>query len=431
MAPDPRDHFVTAKRAGEEHTEAELRALVRGIADGSMDDGRLADWLRAAATNGLTDDETVNLTLAMRDVGTWIPRGTLLSPRADKHSTGGVGDKVTLVAAPLAAACGVPVLKLTGRALGFSGGTADKLEAVPGVRTDLGLDQAKSQVEAIGIAIAVQSGDVAPADRRMYAMRDRTDTIACVPLIASSIMSKKLAGGADALVLDVKVGRGTFMGSLADARRLAALMVRIGRLDGVRVEALLTDMDRPLGRAVGNLPEVAEAYAMLTAPRQADARLTEVSLAVAARMVALAAGLDPSAALARVKLALEDGSGAGKLEELLRRQGARDGALEAVLAARAAVERYVRAPRSGYVADIEPATLGRVARGLPGHSSGIVLRRAVGDAVSAGDRVAVVMADDAAAADAAAELVYAAFAYASDPPVTNSPLLGEAGAEAA
>jgi len=418
------ERLIAAKRAGDEHSLADLRRLASAVADGAMSDVQVSAWLMAAAIRGLSDRETINLTQAMRDVGACIARGRLCAPRADKHSTGGVGDKVTLIAVPLAAACGVPVLKLTGRALGFSGGTADKLEAVPGVRTELTLDEAARQVRAIGAAIVTQTPDIAPADRRMYAIRDVTSTVDSIPLIAASIMSKKLAAGADALVLDVKVGRGTFVASLSDARRLARLMVCIGEADGVRTEALISDMDRPLGRCVGCLIEVEEALRALESPSEADGRLLELSLSVAERMLALSGRFPDAVAAAQVDAALRDGSGARKLAELLRAQGGDLSRLTEPLLGGSVAVHTVVAARTGAIVGIEPRAIGRLARELQGPRSGVVLDRVVGDTVEAGDTVARVYAETGDAAVVCAEAVGAAYRYGADVP-EPSPVIVE------
>ena len=414
--------LIAAKRKGRAHSREELAWLARSIADETLSDVRLAAWIMAAAIQGLTDDETHALTVAMRDAGPTLRMPASVRPRADKHSTGGVGDKVSLAAVPLVAACGVPVLKLTGRALGFTGGTADKLEALPGVRTVLSLDEAWRQVEAVGAAFVVQAADWAPADKRMYAMRDEIGAIDSIPLIAASIMSKKLAAGADALVLDVKVGSGTFMTSLESARRLAQLMLSIGRAEGMRAEAFVTDMDAPLGRSIGTGLELTEAWELLLDADRADGRLRELVIGVATAMVAGALAVEQHDAMQRVVRALTNGDGAARLARILAAQG---GLPELGGVPRTSAESAVLAESDGYLVRIEPRPLGQIARELctehPG--AGILLNARIGESVQRGAILARVKAVSESEAVKAARAVARAFLIAPEAPTLRPIIL--------
>ncbi|TLM77515.1 MAG: thymidine phosphorylase, partial [Actinobacteria bacterium] len=281
----PAVELIEAKRDGAKHAEADIAALVGGYVAGAVPDYQMAAWLMAAFLRGLDADETVWLTRAMVGSGTTLDLSGVPGVKVDKHSTGGVGDTVTLVVAPVVAACGVPVAKMSGRGLGHTGGTLDKLESVPGLRTALSADEFARQVARVGVAVMAQTDDVVPADRLLYALRDVTGTVPSVPLIVSSIVSKKVAGGADAVLLDVKCGSGAFMRTPAAARALAGELARVGAAFGKRFSAVVTDMDAPLGDAVGNALEVAEAIAVLSG--EGPPRLAEACEQVAARMLVL------------------------------------------------------------------------------------------------------------------------------------------------
>src|SRR5574340_603823 len=253
------EELIEVQRDGERHTAEELQRLVSAFVSGEMADYQMAAWLMAAFIRGLDSVETAALTEAMARSGRVVDLSSIPGVKVDKHSTGGVGDTTTLVLAPLVASCGVPVAKMSGRGLGFTGGTLDKLESIPGFRVQLEPDAFLAQVRDVGVAVIAQSADVDPADKKMYSLRDVTATVPSLPLIVGSIISKKVAGGADAVVRDVKVGSGAFMKTAADARALAAELTRVGELLGRRVQAVLTSMDQPLGLAVGNALEVREA----------------------------------------------------------------------------------------------------------------------------------------------------------------------------
>src|SRR5687768_4410315 len=278
-------HIIAKKRDGHVLTPEEIDAFVRGATDGSWADYQLSALLMAIFLRGMTAEETAGYTDAMMRSGIVADLSAVPGTKVDKHSTGGVGDKISIPLAPMVAACGVPVPMISGRGLGHSGGTLDKLESIPGFRTDLTLDAYRDQITRAGCALIGQTKELAPADKKLYALRDVTATVECVPLICGSILSKKLAEGIDALVLDVKFGRGAFMKTKADARELGAALVQAGRAGGKNVRALLTAMEQPLGRAVGNALEVAESIACLRGQGPAD--LMEVTYALGVQMLIL------------------------------------------------------------------------------------------------------------------------------------------------
>ncbi|TMD39538.1 MAG: thymidine phosphorylase [Chloroflexi bacterium] len=378
------------KRDGREHSPDEIQFLITGYLRGEIPDYQIAAWLMAVCIRGMTAAETLALTQAMVASGEVLDLRAIPGIKVDKHSTGGVGDKVTLVAAPLAAACGVKVPKLSGRALAHTGGTLDKLESVPGLTVDLDPERFIRQVREVGIAVAAQSPHMVPADKLLYALRDVTATVPSVPLIASSVMSKKIAAGADAIVLDVKFGRGAFMPDIASAEALAAEMVQLGEGAGRRTVALVTAMDNPLGRTVGNALEVSEALDALAG--NADAELLEVCLRVTREMCRLAeVEADPE----RV---LRSGAGRETFERMLAAQG---GHLEQGLPV-AAVQVAVKAESSGHVEAIDALEIGLAALELGAGrirkedrvdpAAGLVIEAAVGAQVRTGDSLVVVHA---------------------------------------
>jgi len=313
--------IVRKKLDGEANSEGEIRALVDGFVRGEIAPEQMAAWLAAVYVRGLSDEEIWWLTKAMAESGRMLDLSAIDGIKVDKHSTGGVGDKVSIVAVPLVAAGGVPVAKLTGRALGHTGGTADKLESIPGMRLDLSEAEFIGQVQRIGCAIAVATEDIAPADKKIYALRDKTATIASIPLIVSSILSKKLAGGADAFVFDVKFGDGAFMRQLEEAKALAEGLVRTAKLAGKRAVAVLSSMEQPLGHAVGNAVEVAEAIAVLRGEGPTDVR--EVCLTVAAHMLWLGGVVsDPQEGRRKAEELLGSGAALEKFRQLVAAQGA-------------------------------------------------------------------------------------------------------------
>jgi pyrimidine-nucleoside phosphorylase len=381
---------IGRKRDGEEHTPEEIRFLLRGHLDGSIPDYQMSAWLMAVCTRGMSRAETLELTTAMVESGEVLDLSSIPGVKVDKHSTGGVGDKVTLIAGPLAASCGVLVPKLSGRALAHTGGTLDKLESVPGVCVDLDPERFLDQVRRVGIAVAAQSPRMVPADRALYALRDASATVPSVPLIASSVMSKKLAAGADAIVLDVKFGRGAFMPDSERACELATEMVQIGSGAGRRTVALVTAMESPLGRRVGNALEVLEAIEVLEG--EGEPHLTEVALEVARQMCALAGvSADPGGAL-------RSGAALDRLWDMLEAQGGSRARPPRAHPAQLAVP----SPEDGWVEAVDALACGlavidlgggRLRKGDPiDHGAGLVIAGQVGQRVNRGEPLAHVHA---------------------------------------
>lgn len=381
---------IARKRDGQAHTADEIRFLVAGYVAGEVADYQMAAWLMAVCVRGMTPAETLALTEAMVASGEVLDLSAIQGIKVDKHSTGGVGDKVTLVAAPLAAACGVNVPKLSGRALAHTGGTLDKLESVPGLTVDLDPERFIKQVREVGIAVGAQSPRMVPADKLMYALRDVTATVPSLPLIASSIMSKKIAAGANAIVLDVKFGRGAFMPDVASAEDLAREMVVLGEGARRRTVALVTAMDNPLGRSVGNALEVQEALDALAG--EGDEELLDVCLRVAREMCELAH------VTADVEKVWRSGAGREKFEEMLAAQG---GHLERGLPV-APVKVEIPSERDGYVEGVDALEIGLAAAEIGvgrirkedkvDPAAGFVIEAPVGARVSRGDTLLVVHA---------------------------------------
>ncbi|HEY1456025.1 MAG TPA: thymidine phosphorylase [Candidatus Dormibacteraeota bacterium] len=409
---------IGRKRDGLEHGAGEIQLLISGFLRGEIPDYQMAAWLMAVCVRGMTRAETLALTQAMVSSGEVLDLSGIAGVKVDKHSTGGVGDKVTLIACPLAAACGVRVPKLSGRALAHTGGTLDKLESVPGLTVDLEPERFIRQVREIGIAVAAQSPHMVPADKLLYALRDVTATVPSVPLIASSVMSKKIAAGADAIVLDVKFGRGAFMPDPAAAQELAAEMVQLGEGAGRKTVALVTAMDNPLGRSVGNALEVKEALDALSG--RGDEELVEVSLRVTAEMCRMAGvAADPG----RV---LRSGAGRETFERMLAAQGGRlaDGLPVA------AVQVPLLAVSAGHVESIDALEVGLACLELGAGrarkedrvdpAAGIVIEAPVGAEVKVGGTLAVVHARSAELVERVAPRLLRAWRL-SDRPVRRPP----------
>ncbi len=360
--------LIDKKAQGLELTGEEIREMIAGYTEGSIPDYQMSAMMMAILQKGMTNAETATLTLAMMHSGDVVDLSDLPGVKLDKHSTGGVGDTTTLVVAPLVAACGGTVAKMSGRGLGHTGGTLDKLESIPGCCIEQSMEDFKRIVRECGLAVISQTGNLVPADKKMYALRDVTATVRSIPLIASSIMSKKLASGADTIVLDVKCGSGAFMQTPEAAAELAKQMVDIGALLGRRVAAVITDMDQPLGMAVGNALEVQEAVEILSGLVPAGDPLYEVCMILGTQMLTMA-GLADSEADAREKLegALRSGAGLAKLQEMIRLQGGDESYLTAenmkkLVAVKQLVE--LPAPRDGYVTAMDAQSIGTAAQML-------------------------------------------------------------------
>lgn len=358
--------IIAKKRDGGDLSAEEIRFLIKGVTTGVLPDYQASAWLMAVFLRGMTERETLDLTLAMRDSGQIIDLADTvdpaLGPTLDKHSTGGVGDKTTLVVVAILAAAGVPMLKMSGRGLGYSGGTVDKLEAIPGLRTDLDIDAAKAQVKRVGAALIGQTNTLAPADKTLYALRDVTATIESIPLIASSIMSKKLASGGQRIVLDVKVGRGAFMKTRVQARTLAKELVRIGVGAGVPTSAILTAMDEPLGWMVGNALEVREAVQTLQNAVEAEPRFRALCLSLAAHsLVVVGKAANDQIGWEQAEGLLTSGRAADKFAEIIAAQGG-PASCDAILASLpiAPVEYMVKSKSAGQVLALDAEAIGKL-----------------------------------------------------------------------
>jgi pyrimidine-nucleoside phosphorylase len=403
--------IIIKKRDKLELSKEEITFFVNGIATNQIPDYQAAAWAMAVQLNGMTDQETTDLTLAMANSGQVMDLTGIIPIEVDKHSTGGVGDKTTLVVEPTVAACGLPVAKMSGRGLGFSGGTLDKMESIPGFRTGVSQEEFIHLLKTTGLVLAGQTADLAPADGKLYALRDVTGTVPSIPLIASSVMSKKIAGGAQAIVLDVKVGLGAFMRNLEDARQLSRLMVSIGKLSGRKVVALLSDMNQPLGNAVGNALEVKEAIDTLHGRGPAD--FTEHCLTVASYMLVVG---QKAGSLEEARRMVEEALSSGKSWEKFRMLVSNQGGDVSYIdnpdkLAKASLIEEVKAPRSGYICEIDAQVVGetsvelgagRVKKGDPiDPAVGIVIHHKVGDKLAQGEPLFTIHANEKVKLEAA------------------------------
>jgi pyrimidine-nucleoside phosphorylase len=389
--------LIRLKRDGGTLDRQAIDEFIRSVTDGSLPDYQTSAMLMAILLRGMTPEETAGLTDAMVRSGVRVTYPGLAGTPVDKHSTGGVGDKTSLILAPLAAACGAYVPMMSGRGLGHTGGTLDKLEAIPGFRTGLSLDELKVAVSSIGCALIGQTSDIAPADRKLYALRDVTGTVESIPLICASIMSKKIAEGIGGLVLDVKTGSGAFMKTLEASRSLAESLVAIGNAAGVRTEAIITTMDAPLGRAVGNASEVIESIETLKGNGPED--LERLSVWLAARMLVVSGiAADDRDAETRVRGALSSGAGVEKFRQIVENQGGDPRVIDDYSRLPSAPDRaFVEATRGGYLGRLEAELVGRAAVALGAgrsrvddlvdHAVGVTVLVTPGETVRAGDRV--------------------------------------------
>jgi len=396
--------IIIKKRDKKELSKEEIVFFIQGLANGDISDYQVSAWAMAVLLNGMTDQETTDLTLAMADSGEVLDLSSIAPIVVDKHSTGGVGDKTTLVVGPIVAACGLPVGKMSGRGLGFSGGTLDKMESIPGYRVDLSKEEFLSQLKAINIVLTGQSADLAPADGKLYALRDVTGTVPSLPLIASSVMSKKIAAGAHAIVLDVKAGNGAFMKNAEEAKQLAKMMVAIGKLTGREVRAVISDMNQPLGEAVGNAIELKEAVNTLNNEGPGD--FLEHCLVIASHMLVLGKkAKDLKEAKILAKNTLENKSAWNKFRELVIAQGGDVSFIDnPKKLPEASIRHEVKADRAGYISQIHARTVGETAVDLGAGrakktdsidlSVGILVHNKVGEQISKNDVLFTILSND-------------------------------------
>ena len=417
--------IILKKRANLPLTDEEIRFVIDGYVNGEIPDYQVSALLMTIVFNGMNARELGTLTLAMAQSGNMVDLSNIDGITVDKHSTGGVGDKTTLIIAPLVAACGGKVAKMSGRGLGHTGGTIDKMESIPNLKVSLEKDAFINQVNQIGLAVIGQSEGLAPADKKLYALRDVTGTVDSIPLIASSVMSKKLASGAQAILLDVKVGSGAFMKNIEDARELAKAMVDIGKENGRSVKAILTDMDRPLGHAIGNALEIREVIDTLKGHGPED--LTHECIIMAAHMLVLSHICDYETALSRVQEALDSGAA---LERLRMMIDAQDGDSRVIddesLLAIGKFTYDVTAPQDGYITHMNTEQCGiasvmlgagrTVKDGPIDYSAGIVMHKKTGDAVSMSERIATLYASDESLFTNAAQTYLAAITIGNTAP---------------
>lgn len=417
--------IIMKKRNGGALSKEEIRFFIEGYTKGEIPDYQVSALMMAIYFQKMTERETYELTMAMAHSGEMLDLSSIHGRKVDKHSTGGVGDKTSLALTPMVAACGIPVAKMSGRGLGHTGGTIDKLESFPGFSTSLTTEQFIENVNKIGIAIMGQTADLAPADKKLYALRDVTATVGCIPLIASSIMSKKLAAGSDAILLDVTMGSGAFMKNLDEAVELARLMVSIGTAHGRKVAALITDMDTPLGHNIGNSLEVAESMAVLQGKGPAD--LTEVCLQLASNMLYLAGKGEMAACRAMAEQVIADGSAFEICCKMFAAQGGDTSVLrDASLFRKAKYAHDICAPADGYIVQNDVERIGNASVLLGAgrikkedsidFAAGIIMHKKLGDAVKAGEPICTLYADDDTLFAAAEEMYVGGLSIGAEKP---------------
>lgn len=423
---------ILKKRQGIELSDKEIQWLIRGYVEGNIPDYQMSAFLMAVMFKGMTTKELGTFTMAMAHSGDMVNLSAIKGIKVDKHSTGGVGDKTTLVIASLVAACGGVVAKMSGRGLGHTGGTIDKMESIPGLKTELSEEAFRNQVNNIGVAVIGQSSNIAPADKKIYALRDVTATVDSIPLIASSIMSKKLASGADAILLDVKVGSGAFMKSLDEAHTLAQTMVDIGRENKRIVKAVITDMDRPLGYAIGNALEIAEVIQTLRGHGPRD--LTDECLVMAAYLLVMSEKGDYDTCYAKVQSALQNGDGLAKLRELIISQGGDGRVVDNIsLLGQSQFTYDIKTSSAGYITHMDTEDCGiasvmlgagrTVKDGPIDMTAGIVMHKKTGDSIAEGDVIATLYADDESLFEGAAHAYVQALTIGLEKPVSRDTIL--------
>ncbi|MFA6665919.1 MAG: thymidine phosphorylase [Armatimonadota bacterium] len=421
--------IIQKKRDGGELLPQEIRFFVNGYVQGHIPESQAAAWLMAVFFRGMSAAETLELTLAMVSSGATLDLSCIPGIKVDKHSTGGVGDKTTLVLVPLLAAAGVPVAKMSGRSLGYTGGTLDKLESIPGFNCALGMDEIVEQVKRVGAVMAGQTEELVPADKKLYALRDITATVDCIALIAASVMSKKIASGTDAVLLDVKFGSGAFMHRFSDALKLAEIMVEIGRMSGKRVEALVTTMDQPLGHAVGNALEVAESINTLLGEGPDDLAGLCTQLGAAALVLGERASSYKEGEKMIGRL-IKSGEGAQKFREIIRAQGGDPNVIDDLsLLPAAPLVQKVNSPASGYVERLDALAVAQAsfalgagrgdAKAQPDPAVGVYLHKKIGDKVARGDVLAELHARSSLGVEGAADLISGAYTIG---PVAPAPI---------
>lgn len=427
---------ILKKRQGIELSDKEIQWLIRGYVEGNIPDYQMSVFLMAVMFKGMTTKELGTFTMAMAHSGDMVNLSAIKGIKVDKHSTGGVGDKTTLVIASLVAACGGVVAKMSGRGLGHTGGTIDKMESIPGLKTELSEEAFRNQVNNIGVAVIGQSSNIAPADKKIYALRDVTATVDSIPLIASSIMSKKLASGADAILLDVKVGSGAFMKSLDEAHTLAQTMVDIGRENKRIVKAVITDMDRPLGYAIGNALEIAEVIQTLRGHGPRD--LTDECLVMAAYLLVMSEKGDYDTCYAKVQTALQSGAGLAKLRELIISQGGDGRVVDNIsLLGQSQFTYDIKTSSAGYITHMDTEACGiasvmlgagrTVKDGPIDMTAGIVMHKKTGDSIAEGDVIATLYADDESLFEGAAHTYVQALTIGLEKPVSRDTILAVIG----